>query len=87
MDFSLIKQAGMTQAEFGAILPRPVGRATVNLWVNGRMKPNRYIKDDVAKTLGTIAQALSTGALPLPGQQEPKKDARVSALRSRLSMN
>lgn len=87
MDFSLIKQAGLTQAEFGAILPRPVGRATVNLWVNGRMKPNRYIKDDVANTLSTIAQALRAGTLPLPGHQEPKKDTRVAAIRSRLSMN
>lgn len=87
MDFTLIKQAGMTQDEFGSLLPRPVCRSTVNLWVNGKMKPNRYIKDDVAQALRIVAQALRDGLLPLAAQPELTKEARVSAFRSRLSLN
>lgn len=86
MDFTLIKQAGMTQAEFGALVPHSVDRATVNLWVNGKMKPNRYIKDGVEMVLSRIAQALQDKQLPLPASNALAMDERVKVFRQTLDL-
>lgn len=86
MDFTLIKKAGMTQAEFGALVPGRVGRSTVNLWVSGKMRPNRYIKADVMLVLDRIARALKEKTLPLP-EVDTDQAARVAEIRTRLSLN
>lgn len=38
-DFSIIKRAGLTQGEFSSLVG--VTRATTNMWVSGKMKPNQ----------------------------------------------
>lgn len=49
MDFTAIRRAGLTHAEFAKIVG--VTRSTVTLWATGRFRPNRYIKDNVAAEL------------------------------------
>lgn len=63
-DFSIIKRAGLTQGEFSSLVG--VTRATTNMWVSGKMKPNRYITDHVAIITATIERAIDNGQLPLP---------------------
>lgn len=87
MNFAIIKAAGMTQAEFGELPGVRVGRATVNLWVSGKMHPNRYIKASVAEVLGKVDQALKDGRLPLPAQPELNKLAHFDAIVERLQLN
>jgi transcriptional regulator with XRE-family HTH domain len=61
--FSIIDEAGISQAEFADLCE--VTRCTVNLWVNGRMKPHRYLQPrvDAAKVL--LRDAIDAGRLPL----------------------
>lgn len=87
MNFALIKASGMTQAEFGQLPGIDVGRATVNLWVSGKMHPNRYIKAAVAEMLEKVEQALQDKRLPLPASPELGKDARLAEIRQRLALN
>lgn len=62
MDFSLIKQSGLTQTEFGELVG--VGRVTVNLWVKGKMKPNLSVQPAVFLYLEVLQRCLDEGELP-----------------------
>ena len=87
MNFALIKEAGLSQTEFGQLPGVGVGRATVNLWVSGKMHPNRYIRDEVAKVLQKVEQALQDKKLPLPEVPELDKEARLAEICQRLALN
>lgn len=62
--FAVIAHSGMTQGEFAQIVG--VTRVTTNLWVKGKMRPNRYVAERVNKLLSSIAAAVDQGHLPLP---------------------
>lgn len=81
MNFALIEQAGITQAEFGVLAG--VCRATVNLWVNHKMKPNRYINEQVAAQLESLRRAIDAQLLPL--SDDLPKTERAEAIRQILA--
>ncbi len=62
MNFNLIAESGLTQSEFAAICD--VSRTTVNLWVLGKMNPNRYITHKVRAHLDSLEKAIADGVLP-----------------------
>ncbi len=62
MDFSLIKQSGLTQTEFGELVG--VGRVTVNLWVKGKMKPNLAVQPNVFLYLEVLQRCIDNSELP-----------------------
>lgn len=83
MEFKIIEKAGLTQREFGDICS--VSRTTVNLWVNGRMKPHRYIQSRVKEKLEQVARAVENGKLPTAHAAGPaRQQAITSALKPTL---
>ena len=81
MDFTPIKRAGLKQIEFAALVG--VSRPTVNLWVRGKMHPNRYIQKHVKDTLAAVQAAVKNGDLPLPAHLGP--DYRTAAIGEAVS--
>ena len=75
-DFSIIKTAGLTQGEFSSLAG--VTRATTNMWVTGKMNPNRYIQESLAELIATITRAIDNDQLPLPANTP--KDKRAARL-------
>ena len=63
-DFRVIKTANLTQGEFASLVG--VTRTTANMWVVGKMNPNRYIRDHMEAVLAAITQAIKNEQLPLP---------------------
>lgn len=72
-NFRPIKSAELTQGEFASLVG--VTRTTANLWVVGKMNPNRYIRDHVAAVLAAITQAIENDQLPLPANTPRAKRA------------
>ena len=72
-DFRPIKSAELTQGEFASLVG--VTRTTANLWVVGKMNPNRYIRDHVEAVLASITQAVENDQLPLPSSTPKTKRA------------
>lgn len=62
MNFAVIAEAGITQAQFGALVG--VTRVTVNTWVTGKFGPRPAARDRVLKALGLIAAAIAAHTLP-----------------------
>lgn len=62
MNFQFAIKAGLTQVELAKVLG--VSRVTVNHWVNGKMNPHRYIRDDVAHKLCLLQMAIEEGLIP-----------------------
>lgn len=61
LDFSVIEQAGLTQAEFAKLVN--VTRVTVNHWVNGGA-PANFLKRVVAGYLDDLRLAIKKEILP-----------------------
>lgn len=80
MDFGLIGKAGLTQVEFAEIVG--VSRVTVNMWSRGRVKPSRFVRVKVLKTLSAIRKAVENKSLPADKALSAK--ARASAIRVAL---
>lgn len=76
MDFTIVSKAGLSQGEFAALCG--VSRVSVNLWVNGKMRPCRYVSKHVADTLEAVAHAVEQKRLPLAAKT-PRK-ARVDLI-------
>lgn len=64
MDFTLIHRADVRQHEFAELCG--VSRVTVNLWVQGKMMPHRFIRTNIEAALDSVAAALQSAQLPLP---------------------
>lgn len=62
MNFALIAEAGITQAQFGALVG--VTRVTVNTWVTGKFGPRLAVRSRVHKALELIADAIAAHTLP-----------------------
>lgn len=81
MDFTLIQRADLRQHEFADLCG--VTRVTVNLWVQGKMAPHRFIKDHVETALSGLAAAVESHQLPLPASIP--KHQRLQALRDAVA--
>lgn len=79
MDFNVIRQAGITQLQFGALVG--VSRLTVSTWVHGYAKPRAALRPRVAKIVAALDTAVRRGELPL---EEPDRDARLRELLERV---
>lgn len=77
-DFTIIKQAGITQHEFAQLCE--VTRTTVNLWVSGINKPHKCVRRRVAMMAAALTRAVEAKLLPLPQED----DARVAHIRLAL---
>ena len=84
-DFSLIAQAGLTQQDAADYLG--VSRITINYWVQGRVEPHPWIREDVGKFLAKLERAIADGRLPvqLPDLREVARDQRRAALEEVLT--
>ena len=80
MDFELIARAGLTQKEFAELCD--VSHTTVNLWVTGKMRPHRFVRDNVERRLAQLAECVDAGTLPLPNS---KKLDRITAVRGLMA--
>lgn len=80
--FSIIEEAGLSQGEFAALCQ--VTRCTVNLWVNGKMKPHRYLLPQIETVSARLRKAVEAGALPLkaPSRGERRRQAVTEAIQS-----
>jgi len=63
IDFSIIKQAGITQMEFSGLAG--VSRTTANMWVSGG-QPHRFLRPKVAAVVTALTLAVKNELLPLP---------------------
>lgn len=86
MDFSIIRGAGVTHAEFAQLCQ--VSRCTVSLWCTGRFSPNRFLAPIVEKTLADLQQAKARGYLPLrfTRREKPPADARLRYIVDAINM-
>lgn len=84
-DFSLIAQAGLTQQDVADYLG--VSRVTINYWVQGRVDPHPWIKEDVGRFLAKLETAIDEGRLPvqLPDLREVTRASRRAALEEVLT--
>ena len=78
LDFTVIKQAGITQQEFAQLCE--VTRTTVNLWVSGSTRPHKCVRRRVATMTAALTRAVEAKLLPLPQDD----DARVAHIRLAL---
>ena len=85
MNFELVKTAGLTQKEFAQLCD--VNRATVNLWVAGKMRPHRYLADNVRANLMRIEHAINAGLLPLDAENGDRETRISKALTAPAATN
>ena len=71
MDYSVVKKAGLSQTEFAMLCG--VSRVTTNLWIRGKMKPNRHIADKVKSRLALVGYAVEAGLLPAERERDKTK--------------
>lgn len=63
MDFGVIANAGLTQAQFASLVG--VSRVTVNTWIKGHYRPGNAVRGRVIRALELIKQAFADGKLPI----------------------
>jgi transcriptional regulator with XRE-family HTH domain len=81
MNLSAAADSGLTQTELAHVLG--VSRVTVNLWLNGKMKPHRYNAENIRERLELLQEALRRGLIPKPNpKRKPRHEAIVAALNS-----
>lgn len=80
-DFTIVTRAGLTQKEFAVLCG--VSRVTANLWVQGKMRPHRYIKTRASQLVALLEKAVLQETLPLP--DSVKSLDRHSAVKAALT--
>lgn len=67
MDFTPVRKARLSQAEFAKLCG--VSRVTANMWLREERPrtPNRFVEYTVALQLQRLSEAVAMGLLPLPG--------------------
>ena len=80
MEFKIALDAGLTQSELAHVFG--VTRTTVNLWVNGKMKPHRYNVDNVRQRMELLQTAISKKLIPpRVGKRTPRHEAITAVLK------
>lgn len=75
-NFDVVVKAGLSQTEFGALVG--VGRVTVNLWMNGKTKPSKWVAERVTQTLEQLQRAVDAGTLPVKaGFRDAQRFAKI----------
>jgi DNA-binding XRE family transcriptional regulator len=79
MNLTAAADSGLTQTELAQVLG--VSRVTVNLWLNGKMKPHRYNAENVRRRLELLHEALKRNLIPKPNpRRKPRHEAIKSAI-------
>lgn len=83
-DFSVIEEAGLTQAEFAELAE--VSRVTVNLWVQKKCLPARKKETRIKSLLKVLSAAIRRGMLPgtLPTARKANMDDRRTLIRKTI---
>lgn len=81
MDFEILAKAKFRQADFAYLCG--VSRVTVNLWVNKKMAPNRFLADRVASVLAAVQMAYYEKKLPTTSKTRPALGIVKAILESR----
>jgi hypothetical protein len=68
MDFKIVKKAGISVGEFGAMCG--VSRVCASCWINGKNEPHRLHKAKIEKILANLRKLVAEGKLPLQTKQE-----------------
>lgn len=80
LQLKAVADAGLTQTELAKVLG--VSRVTVNLWINGKMKPHRYNAAHVARRLELLQQAVEADLIPKPSpKRKPRHEAIEAAIK------
>jgi transcriptional regulator with XRE-family HTH domain len=77
LDFMTAQSAGLTQTEIAKVLG--VSRVTINLWVNGKMKPHRYHRDSVVEKMALLNAAIEQNLLPKTTSSRKPRHAEIAA--------
>jgi transcriptional regulator with XRE-family HTH domain len=79
LNFSILKEAGVTQGDFALLCG--VTRTTASLWANSHVRPHRFLRPRVERTLNLIDKAVARGDLPLkpPAARGRARQERVFA--------
>jgi len=85
LDYSILQAAGITQTDFAELCG--VSRVTVNLWVKGKMRPHRYLREQVEVVLDQLQSALAKKRLPITRPPGGRKENKIEALRAALVDN
>jgi transcriptional regulator with XRE-family HTH domain len=84
MNFQVISQAGLTQAQFAALVD--VTRVTVNTWVQGHYRPRPQMRARVHRALQLISEAVDNGKLPInEAIQEELLQKQLERIASKLA--
>ena len=80
MNFKIALDAGLSQSELANVLG--VTRTTVNLWLNGKMKPHRYNEDHVRQRMDLLIEAIRSKMIPPKStRRKPRHEAIATAIR------
>lgn len=82
MDLSAAAESGLTQTELAQVLG--VSRVTINLWLNGKMKPHRYNAENVKRRLELLQEAMRRNLIPKPNPQRKPRHAAIKAALSQV---
>ncbi len=81
MNLSAAAESGLTQTELAHVLG--VSRVTVNLWLNGKMKPHRYNAAHISQRLELLQEAQRRGLIPKQtAKRKPRHEAILAAIES-----
>lgn len=79
MNFATAIEAGLTQGELARAIG--VSRVTINLWLNGKMKPHRYNAANIAASLEILGKAIAQGLIPRPlSRRKPRHEGIAKAM-------
>lgn len=82
MDMSAAAELGLTQTELAQALG--VSRVTVNLWLNGKMKPHRYHAENIHRRLGLLQEAMRRKMIPKASPQRKPRHDHIRVALARL---
>lgn len=80
MDLNMAAESGLTQTELAKVLG--VSRVTVNLWLNGKMKPHRYNAHNVQRRLEFLQEVIKRGLIP---RANPRRQPRHEAIEAAMA--
>ena len=83
VEFQTALAAGLSQTEIAKVLG--VSRVTLNLWLNGKMKPHRYHKHVVDARIALLNKAVEQNLIPKQDKKRKPRHDAISAVLEQLA--